>query len=228
MSTPAPSSLRADAPHNSLRTDVSPNSQGADAPLPSPRPEVALSSLEPPAPPTPAIITADKKGKRPRHQKGQPKAKPGKLSWLHGTKKVFFASRKEDWLREAEAGRSGPFYLKISKLYVKKYGLTMADDQDLEFDVADPPDSAMDKVVHEALSPEEQAVRREYMKTLRTRIGNWYRGEYGSLLKSDKVAFKELFTGALDGAPAKPLWRGRMAETWKHGVGDFTLRPKGA
>jgi hypothetical protein len=40
------------------------------------------------------------------------------------------------------------------------------------------------------------------------RIGNWYRAEYGSLLKSDKAAFKELVTGVLDGAPAKPQ-RGR-------------------
>jgi hypothetical protein len=36
------------------------------------------------------------------------------------------------------------------------------------------------------------------------RLGNWYRGEYSSLLKSDKAAFKDLFTGVLDGAPAKP------------------------
>jgi hypothetical protein len=41
------------------------------------------------------------------------------------------------------------------------------------------------------------------------RLGNWYRAEYGSLLKSDQAAFKELFTGVLDGAPAKPQ-RGRI------------------
>jgi hypothetical protein len=87
---------------------------------------------------------------------------------VHGTKRTFFAGRKEEWLREAEKKQAGPFYNKMAKLYVKKYGMDLADDQDLEFDTEDPPDSAADEVVHEVLPPEEQAFCAGYMKTLRT------------------------------------------------------------
>ncbi|KAJ7306866.1 hypothetical protein DFH08DRAFT_975891 [Mycena albidolilacea] len=147
--------------------------------------------------------------KRPRHKKGTPKANPGKLSWVHGTKKLFFERRQEEWLREAEKKRAGAFYTKIAKLYLKKYGYHLGDNQDLAVDIADPPDSAADEVIHEQLSDSEQQFRAEYLKTLKTRIGQWYRAEYGALLKCDKSAFKDLFTGVLNGAPPKPQ-RGRI------------------
>ncbi|KAJ7895290.1 hypothetical protein B0H14DRAFT_2558862 [Mycena olivaceomarginata] len=35
-------------------------------------------------------------------------------------------------------------------------------------------------------------------------MGDWYRCKYGSLLKSDEAAFKDLFTGVLDGTPPRP------------------------
>jgi hypothetical protein len=54
----------------------------------------------------------------------------------------------------------------MSKLYVKKYGYHLADDQDLAEDVEDPPDEAADKVVHEVMSPEEQEFRVQYTKNL--------------------------------------------------------------
>jgi hypothetical protein len=112
-------------------------------------------------------VNAVKGEKRPRHKKGQPKAKPGKLSWIHGTKYIFFAKRKEDWLREAEAHRAGPFYRKMVKLYILKYGYHLADNQDLAEDVDDPPDSAANEVVHEVLTEEEKTFRQEYAKKLR-------------------------------------------------------------
>jgi hypothetical protein len=114
----------------------------------------------------PAIVTRVKE-KRGRHAKGTAKACPGKLSWVYGTKKVFFEKRKDDWLRETEGGRASQFYIKMSKLYIKKYGHHLADDQDFAFDVADPPDEAADEVVHEVLDSEEEAFRKAYLKTLR-------------------------------------------------------------
>ncbi|KAJ6556066.1 hypothetical protein B0H19DRAFT_1376963 [Mycena capillaripes] len=153
------------------------------------------------------VVTAVKEKCR-RHKKGTEKAKPGKQSWVYGTKLQFFEHRKEDWLREAEAEKSGPFYTKMVKLYIAKYGYHLRDDQDLGFDVEDPPDSA-DTVVHEVLDDAEKEFRALYLKNLRTRIGQWYRTTYGSLLRSEKTAFKDLFTGVLDGAPPKPQ-RGRI------------------
>ncbi|KAJ7310819.1 hypothetical protein DFH08DRAFT_974219 [Mycena albidolilacea] len=159
-------------------------------------------------PPALALVT-DVKGKPPRHRKGDPKSRPGKKSWVWGTKRIFFEKRKEEWLREAEAKRSGLFYTKIGKLFIKKYGYHLRDDQDLAVDVADPPDSAANEVVHEILTEEEKSFRADYLQTLRGRIGGWYRAEYGNLLKTDQESFKELFTGVLDGAPPKPQ-RGRL------------------
>ncbi|KAF8130895.1 hypothetical protein K438DRAFT_1999254 [Mycena galopus ATCC 62051] len=92
----------------------------------------------------------------------------------------------------------------MAKLYILKYGYHLGDNQDLAEDVEDPPDSAANEVVHEVVAPEVQKERAEYAKNLRGRIGAWYRTEYGNLLKSDQAAFKELFTGALDGTPGKP------------------------
>ncbi|KAJ7839469.1 hypothetical protein B0H14DRAFT_3458715 [Mycena olivaceomarginata] len=111
----------------------------------------------------PAIITRVKT-KRTRHRKGDNKAKPGKESWR----------RKQEWLRESEADRAGLFYTKVAKLYFKKYGYHLEDDQDFAVDITDPPDSAADDIVHEMLSPEEVMFRAECVAKLRTRIGAWY------------------------------------------------------
>ncbi|KAJ7772153.1 hypothetical protein B0H14DRAFT_3164805 [Mycena olivaceomarginata] len=167
---------------------------------------------QPPVPPVPPahLIVTTEKTQRPRHKKGEPKARPGKRSWVYGTKLKFFERRKEEWLRASEEKTVSKFYTKIGKLYLIKYGYHVGDDQDLAEDVEDPPDSAVDEVVHEVLTAEEVSFRAEYQKTLRSRIGQWYRLEYGSLLKTDKTAFKELFTGVLDGTPPKPQ-RGRIS-----------------
>lgn len=122
--------------------------------------------MEPP-PPRPAFVTT-LKAKPARHQKGAPKARPGKLSWVHGTKKKFFERRKEDWLRESEEKRVSAFLTKMAKLFIKKYGRDIRDDQDLAEDVADPPDEAANEVVHEVLTEEEQAFRADHLKTLRS------------------------------------------------------------
>ncbi|KAJ7809734.1 hypothetical protein B0H14DRAFT_2607888 [Mycena olivaceomarginata] len=83
------------------------------------------------------------------------RVKPSKELWVYSTKKTFFEKRKQEWLWESEANRAGPFYTKVVKLYFKKYGYHLEDHQDFAVNIADPPDSAADDVVHEVLSPEE-------------------------------------------------------------------------
>ncbi|KAJ7721224.1 hypothetical protein B0H14DRAFT_3625045 [Mycena olivaceomarginata] len=173
----------------------------------------ATESPRPDGPPAaPAVITVVKK-KISRHRKGEPKARPGKLSWIHGTKKVFFGRRKEEWLRESEAKRAGPFYTRMAKLYLKKYGYHLADDKDFAEDIEDPPDSAAGEVVHEVMTEEEQ------------RIGQWYREEYGGLLKTDQAAFKDLFTGILDSAPPKPQ-RSRVGHFYSRKYYESRVKPR--
>ncbi|KAJ7803805.1 hypothetical protein B0H14DRAFT_3486977 [Mycena olivaceomarginata] len=191
----SPGVLEADSPH----TPHAPNGQAPNL--------LALMGLLPPL------------------LKWEPKARPGKLSWIHGTKKVFFGRRKEEWLRESEAKRAGPFYTRMAKLYLKKYGYHLADDEDFAEDIEDPPDSAADEVVHEVMTEEEQVFRAKYLTKLRGRIGQWYREEYGGLLKTDQAAFKDLFTGILDGAPLKPQ-RSRVGHFYSRKYYDSRVKPR--
>ncbi|KAJ7602792.1 hypothetical protein DFH06DRAFT_1351026 [Mycena polygramma] len=176
-----------------------------------------------PHPETPVLVTFVPE-KAPRHKKGDPKRPTGKLPWVWGTKLVFFENRKEEWLRESESNQTGTFLTKVSKLYVRKYGWHIADNQDLAVDVEDPPDSAADEVVHQILSEEEAALRAGHMKKLRGRIGQWYRTTYGGI-KTDKTAFSKLFTGALDGAPPKPQ-RGRIEHFYSRKFYADRVKPR--
>ncbi|KAJ7870631.1 hypothetical protein B0H14DRAFT_3573811 [Mycena olivaceomarginata] len=176
----------------------------------------------------PEIVTAVKT-KRPRRSKGVPKAKTGKLSWVHGTKKKFFARRKEEWLREAEKRQAGTFYTKMAKLYIRKYGYHLGDDQDLAVDVDDPrlrsrrgcARAAVRRGTAVAGGISEKLERCKWT----FRIGQWYRAEYGSLLKSDKNTFKELFTGALDGTPPKPQ-RGRILHFYSRNFYEARIKER--
>ncbi|KAK7017234.1 hypothetical protein R3P38DRAFT_3201625 [Favolaschia claudopus] len=179
--------------------DAAPNSGMDTIPPASPSPEPADNG--------PEIVTRQKT-KRKRHRRGEEKAKPGKPPWVHGTKRVFFTKRRDEWLRESEAGRAGQFYTKMAKLFVRKYGCDLNDDQDLAVDVEDPPDEAANEVVH-GLPAAEADRQSEYVAKIRGRIGQWYRSEYGDVSKTDKAAFKQVFAGVLDGAPVKPQ-RGRL------------------
>jgi hypothetical protein len=72
------------------------------------------------------------------------------------------------------------FYTKMAKLFVKKYGRDLADDQDFAVDVADPPDSAANEVVHEVLSEEEKGFRAAHHKALWTVRELYLKGERGT------------------------------------------------
>ncbi|KAJ7446790.1 hypothetical protein FB451DRAFT_1412199 [Mycena latifolia] len=153
-------------------------------------------------PPRPAIVKRPKPaGHAKSKSKEDPTVKPGKTGWVWGTKLKFFSARKEEWVAAEEKGDPGDFYTKITRLYLMKYRYDLADDEDFETDVTDPPDSEATKVVNVRLSREEKALRDAVYKKVRGRLGQWYRGQFGDLVKEDKTAFTELFT---EGAPGKP------------------------
>ncbi|KAJ7707884.1 hypothetical protein B0H16DRAFT_1481518 [Mycena metata] len=155
-------------------------------------PAAPTDSTAPPifVPPPPPPIVKRAKEKKGRHRKGKDKAAPGRVSWVWGTKLVFFAKRKDEWLRQAEAGLAGDFYGKMMKL----------------------------------LTPEETALRVRATKAVQGRIGQWYRLQYGLLLKSNATAFNELFTGILDGAPPKPT-RGQIGHFYSRKFCDSRVKP---
>ncbi|KAJ7102034.1 hypothetical protein C8R44DRAFT_887810 [Mycena epipterygia] len=140
------------------------------------------------------------------------KAKPGKKSWVHGTKLLFFERRKDKWIAAVEASQPGLFYTKMAHLFILKYGHSIKDSEDLVEDIEDPPDLEADNVVNEVLTPEEARSRSKQFKALCDRIAAWYRLKYGSMVKSDKEAFADLFTRVLDGAPAKPRVAARTGD----------------
>jgi hypothetical protein len=81
---------------------------------------------------------------------------------------TFFEKRKDEWLAAVEGKKVGDFYSKMTKLYIVKYRRELADDEDFEVDVADPPDWVADKVVNERLTEEETAARQKFWNTCRS------------------------------------------------------------
>ncbi|KAJ7863884.1 hypothetical protein B0H13DRAFT_2353934 [Mycena leptocephala] len=110
----------------------------------------------------------------------------------------------------------------MTRLYLLKYGYNLADNEDLAVDVEDPSDEDANTVVNERTL--DKTNTRQYFKTKRTRIGEWYRCKYGGLLKSDQAAFQELFTGVLDGAPPKPQ-RGQLLHFYSRKCFETRVKP---
>ncbi|KAJ7701532.1 hypothetical protein B0H17DRAFT_1195312 [Mycena rosella] len=104
--------------------------------------------------------TAVAPGKDPRQKcvrktKG---LKPGKVSWIHGTKLTFFESRMEAWKQATEGGFTTltQFYSDIADLYLLKYRYGFKDDDDLEDGVPDPIESNARKGALQAWKVEVQ------------------------------------------------------------------------
>jgi hypothetical protein len=72
-------------------------------------------------PPRPAIVQC-RKPTRARRKAGEPAAKPGKASWVWGTKLMFLENRKEAWVKASEKKTAGDFYSKFYSKMAKLYG----------------------------------------------------------------------------------------------------------
>ncbi|KAJ6492728.1 hypothetical protein C8R47DRAFT_1070280 [Mycena vitilis] len=135
--------------------------------------------------------------------------KPGKNPWIHGTKLVFFASRAEEWKIAQAAGvvMVGKFYDDVVNLYHQKYGYDMQDDEDLQVDLPDPTDPNAGDPDARSIDKEEAARRTTISNLVRTRVGAWYRGQYGGASgeKGKANMFKELLHGRLDAGEGKPI-----------------------
>ncbi|KAJ7799343.1 hypothetical protein B0H14DRAFT_2617076 [Mycena olivaceomarginata] len=155
------------APTSSTPT-VTATSNALAAPGPLPPPPGSLISdkgnIYTP-PPRPPVVRRGKGEKVTSQERGPPRK----------TGLRFFESRKDDYETASEKKVAGSFYMKMSKLYIVKYGYELGDDEDFAVDVADPPDWVANKVVNEKLAPEEEKFRQEFYTKLRDRLGQWYR-----------------------------------------------------
>ncbi|KAJ7077510.1 hypothetical protein B0H15DRAFT_805155 [Mycena belliarum] len=122
------------------------------------------------------------KGRRNRKNVGK---KPGKDSWVNGTKLAFFEHYKQRW--EAAGDNPGPFYSEMVKRFILKYGWESCYSErgyDLDTDTPDPTDEDLEGLV----SPEDEVEdRTEYYYHLRSKIGQWYRYHYKKLLASNSL-----------------------------------------
>ncbi|KAF8171764.1 hypothetical protein K438DRAFT_1981917 [Mycena galopus ATCC 62051] len=149
---------------------------------------------------------------RKRAREGLDPLKPGRIGWVHGTKLAFMQAFKDDFLKATELGKvqAGRFYNDVADRYLKKYRYhtgwadDLYDGQEVASDVDEDEDV-------DALPVEEGEARSKYYDELRTKIGAWFRGEYGGASKSKKTqtsSSKELFDKE-ELAPAAPK-RGRI------------------
>ncbi|KAJ6521828.1 hypothetical protein DFH09DRAFT_1330939 [Mycena vulgaris] len=153
-------------------------------------------------------LTAPGKATKKRSRKASG-VKPGKVSWIHGTKLKFFVSRSDDWHTVDLQGSValGRFLTKMANLYILKYGYELGDNKDLAEDVDDPVDADAKVPGPDDLTEEEAEARSKFHATLRHRIGQWYRHIYRGVDERDKNLFAELLSGALDAGlpyPTKP------------------------
>ncbi|KAJ7026918.1 hypothetical protein C8F04DRAFT_1267515 [Mycena alexandri] len=132
---------------------------------------------------------------RKRAREGLPAVKPGKASWVFGTKAVFFSRHKDEFLAAVETKTQGTFYSKVAQLYLKKYGYHTEWDADLEDEDSVADDVDPDEEVN-SLAPEEAEFRADYFTKLRTKLGVWYNTQYKTDLptkKTQKMSFTKLF-----------------------------------
>ncbi|KAJ6452359.1 hypothetical protein C8R47DRAFT_1083775 [Mycena vitilis] len=212
----------ADATHGASGNSL-PQAGGGEGEVPLPSgapgaPPASLASLPPGSilceetgqvymPPERPPIVERESGRRGKRADDSQEVKRGKPGWIWGTKFVFFDKRKEQWREAVEQKTPGDFYTKMAKSSSVKYGFDLEDKEDFAYDVADPPDWVANVVVNVQLPPDEVARRQAYVQKLRERLGQWYRGQYQSLLEKDKTSFGELFAGlghTLQKAPRLP------------------------
>ncbi|KAJ7715051.1 hypothetical protein B0H16DRAFT_1701867 [Mycena metata] len=79
------------------------------------------------------LMTRGGQAARARACEGLAPAKPGRTSWIHGTKVAFMEKFKNDYLKAAELGKvqAGKFYDDVAHAYLKIYGYRLALTDDL-------------------------------------------------------------------------------------------------
>ncbi|KAJ7023315.1 hypothetical protein C8F04DRAFT_1193565 [Mycena alexandri] len=160
--------------------------------------------------PTKATAKKTPEGVNGPHQRRSRKKngdlKPGKKSWIFGTKLVFFAARTQEW-KDANANGNlglGQFYTKITNLYLLKYGYDMADDEDLSADAPDPTDPDAEIPGSADLTEDEAATRSATNLLIRKRIAAWYCRTYRGLEAREKNIFAEIMAGVDSTGPSYP------------------------
>ncbi|KAF8873096.1 hypothetical protein CPB85DRAFT_1260637 [Mucidula mucida] len=128
--------------------------------------------------------------------------KPGRVPWVHGTKKTFFASLKDDWKEAHDAGTTAVFGSCTAIKYKICYG-----DLPLQDDLEDVPSIPTSNEVAAweaakaqalgAMEPEAAAARQDMFTRFVTKGLTWYRLEYLGVRKKDNNPLTSALRGAL-------------------------------
>ncbi|KAJ7163417.1 hypothetical protein C8R43DRAFT_946862 [Mycena crocata] len=150
----------------------------------------------------PVASTAEKKVRTRVRKTGK---KPGKESWIHGTKLKFSGSRSPAFKSAKALGvkHVTKFYTDVTNLYLQKYPANMEDDEDLEEDEPDPVDPNAPLPL--TTTKEEAEEQSQLFDFVRGRIGQWYRREHGGGVKQTDVnMIRELMDAGLEAGLPKP------------------------
>ncbi|KAF7969798.1 hypothetical protein HWV62_25977 [Athelia sp. TMB] len=133
-------------------------------------------------------------------------SKPGKKSWISGTKARFLQSHNEAWVsatnRGSDAARS--FYSDVTKLWIKKYGWHFDRNGDLEEDTPDPTQESLLEP-EEAVDDEEAERRKEYYSKMRECIRSYYYRANKTVSAADAAKeITEILENAAEAAPKPP------------------------
>ncbi|KAJ7787570.1 hypothetical protein B0H14DRAFT_3505320 [Mycena olivaceomarginata] len=127
---------------------------------------------------------------------------PAAMSQSTTKKRVRKTGKKtgeEDWQTAKRLGQEkvSTFYDDITNLYIQKYGYDMKDEEDLEEDVLDPTDPNARST--DVLDKEEADCHSAISASVRGRIGQWYRLNYGDGAEQGKKnMFQDLLSGGQD------------------------------
>ncbi|KAF7971006.1 hypothetical protein HWV62_22269 [Athelia sp. TMB] len=101
--------------------------------------------------------------------------KPGKKSWVSGTKARFLHSHNNAWISATSQGpdKAVKFYSDVTKLFIKKYGWYHDLEKDLEEDTVDPTLESLQEP-EEPVDKEETDRRSAYYINTCNRIRNYY------------------------------------------------------
>ncbi|KAF7968490.1 hypothetical protein HWV62_30447 [Athelia sp. TMB] len=110
-----------------------------------------------------------------RRKNEDPNVKPGKKSWVSGTKASFLQSHNSAWVSATGRGgdAAGAFYTQVTKLWVKKYGWYFDQEKDLDEDTPNPTAESLLEP-EEVVDDEEAEKRNEYFQSMRNRIRSYF------------------------------------------------------
>ncbi|KAJ7273987.1 hypothetical protein C8J57DRAFT_1506105 [Mycena rebaudengoi] len=156
-------------------------------------------------------------------------AKPGKDSWVHGTKLSLFEGYKETWEAASDSSVAvGNFYTRIMKVFIARYGWNKDYSKaghDLEEDELPAEKDDNEEAADLIDVDEEVEEHRTYFWALRGKISAWYRYYCKKVLSKQTLeASMDALVASVGGAAIKPR-RDRIDHYYSRNYYESRVKP---